>query len=123
MTRSTTEVSQRNRRRLRSAVLAVLAAGSLVFGAAVVVPANAAPYVNCNRPVYTSVQATVRCDAASAAKVRLWVRCWAGPIVTGTMYTAWVSIPAGQSRTLLYTAHGWCPWPGQWTVSPQIQGA
>jgi hypothetical protein len=111
--------------RWRAIVLTLFSAVALIVGALVIAPANAAPYANCNRPVYTgNVQARVRCDAASTAQVRLKVQCWIGPLVSAEKYTAWVTIPGGSSHTLLYTAHGWCTSFGQtWIVVPQIAGA
>jgi hypothetical protein len=121
----TAEPTAQRPRRWRAALLTVLGAGALLLGVAVVGPAHAAPYINCNRPVYSgNVQATVRCDAASTGQVRLWVQCWVGPVLTASKYTAWVTIPGGTSKTILYTAHGWCTSFGQtWVVVPRIAGA
>ena len=111
--------------RARAVLVAFLTAASLAIGIVIVARPNAAPYANCNRPVYSgTARATVRCDAASTAstaRVRLWVRCWAGPFVSNSRYTAWVTIPAGATHTLLFTSHGWCPSPGQWTVDPELR--
>ena len=109
-------------RRLRAAALAVVAAAAFVVGLAVVAPAGAAPYINCNRPIYHgSSSASVRCDAASTGKVRLKARCWIGPVPVAEKYTSWVTIPAGQYRVVAFVSNGWCTSFGQqWEVSPQI---
>jgi hypothetical protein len=118
-----TESSTR-RTRVRAALLALLAGGALVAGVAVA-PAQAAPYINCSRPVYTGdVYATARCDAASTGKVRFWARCWVGPIPIASKYTSWVTIPAGSYRIIRFQAHDWCSaWGQQWNVTTQIYGA
>lgn len=89
-------------------------------------PAEAAPYINCDYPVYNgSVSASVTCYGASSGQVRLKASCWSwlgAPVRTATAYGVWVNVPAGGRATLYWNGQNWCTgWNETWRVDPEIR--
>jgi hypothetical protein len=112
----------RRRSRSRAVILSIVVGATALLPIAVAGSASAAPIVSCNSPVYNgTVSAKLRCDAATAAKIRIVAWCWIGPIPVEARYGPWVSVPAGQWRNATFTSNGWCSSPGQtWVANPGI---
>ena len=118
------------RARTPKIVLALFAIGAFVLGplspvGGNVQAASAAPYVSCDAAVYNKTySASIRCDAASNAQIRIRATCYnlvPFPIFAGNKYTPWESIAAGTSKTMYFGQDGWCTgWNQSWRVDPEI---
>lgn len=132
MGKSMKKITSKNVARAKTpkAVLTLAALGTLLLGpmspvGGNVQTADAAPYVNCDAPVYNrTYSASIRCDAASSALIRIRATCYnliPFPVYAGNKYTAWESIAAGTSKTMYFAQDGWCTgWNQTWRVDPEI---